>query len=187
MIGPTEREIRYETLVQRLLRRADASERRIVCLSAILPSGDELDDLTAWIRSDEPGEPVRSNWRPTRQRFGALTWRGKDARLRLDLDDDGPFLDKFVVQKPARGREKKPYPRKNSHLTLFAAWEFAGQGKRTLIFSTQANWVEGYGKQVVELCKRGYLDSLLEDGRRLRVPWRSVRSGWVKTILPSPA
>ncbi|WP_375055632.1 DEAD/DEAH box helicase [Zobellella sp. DQSA1] len=163
IIGPSEREIRYETLVQRLLRRADASERRIVCLSAILPSGDELDDLTAWIRSDEPGEPVRSDWRPTRQRFGALTWRGTDALLRLDLDDDGPFLDKFVVQKPARGREKKPYPRKNSHLALFAAWEFASQGKRTLIFSTQANWVESFGKQVVDLCRRGYLDSLLED------------------------
>lgn len=163
MIGPSEREIRYETLVQRLLRRADAAARRIVCLSAILPSGDELDDLTAWIRSDEPGQPVRSDWRPTRQRFGALTWRGKDALLRLDLDDNGPFLDKFVVEKPARGKEKKPYPRKNSHLALFAAWEFVNQGKRTLIFSTQANWVESYGKQVVDLCKRGYLDSLLED------------------------
>ncbi len=163
MIGPSEREIRYETLVQRLLRRADAPERRIVCLSAILPSGDELDDLTAWIRSDEPGEPVRSDWRPTRQRFGALTWRGKDAMLRLDLDDDGPFLDRFIEEKPALGKEKKPYPRKNSHFALFAAWEFAGQGKRTLIFSTQANWVESYGKQVVDLCKRGYLDSLLDD------------------------
>ncbi len=163
MIGPSEREIRYETLVQRLLRRADAAERRIVCLSAILPSGDELDDLTAWIRSDEPGEPVRSDWRPTRQRFGALTWGGHDALLRLDLDDDGPFLDTFVEKKPALGKEKKPYPRKNSHLTLFAAWEFASQGKRTLIFSTQANWVESYGKQVVDLCKRGYLDSLLVD------------------------
>ena len=163
MIGPSEREIRYETLVQRLLRRADAAERRIVCLSAILPSGYELDDLTSWIRSDEPGEPVRSDWRPTRQRFGALTWHGKDALLRLDLDKGGPFLDKFVEEKPARGREKKPYPRQNSHLALFAAWEFAGQGKRTLIFSTQANWVESYGKQVVDLCKRGYIDSLLED------------------------
>lgn len=163
MIGPSEREIRYETLVQRLLRRADAADRRIVCLSAILPSGDELDDLTAWIRSDEPGEPVRSDWRPTRQRFGALTWRRKDALLRLDLDDDGPFLDKFVEERPARGREKNPYPRKNSHLALLAAWEFAGQGKRTLIFSTQANWVESYGKQVVDLCKRGYLEPLLED------------------------
>lgn len=163
MIGPSEREIRYETLVQRLLRRADAAERRIVCLSAILPSGDELDDLTAWIRSDEPGEPVRSDWRPTRQRFGSLTWHGKYALLRLDLNDGGPFLDKFVAEKPALGKEKNPYPRRNSHLALFAAWEFASQAKRTLIFSTQANWVESYGKQVVDLRKRGYLNSLLDD------------------------
>lgn len=163
MIGPSEREIRYETLVQRLLRRSDAESRRIVCLSAILPSGEELDDLTAWIRSDEPGAPVLSDWRPTRQRFGTLTWRGQDALLRLDLNRNGPFIDKFLVQRPARGKEKLPYPRKTSHLTLFAAWEFAGQGKRTLIFSTQANWVEGFGKQVVDLCKRGYLGSLLED------------------------
>lgn len=163
MIGPSEREIRYETLVQRLLRRADAADRRIVCLSAILPSGDELDDLTAWIRRDEPGEPVRSKWRPTRQRFGALTWDGKAARLSLDLSRDGPFLDGFVKEKPARGKEKNPYPRKASHVALFAAWEFAGQGKRTLIFSTQANWVESYGKSVVDLCKRGYLESLLDD------------------------
>jgi hypothetical protein len=163
MIGPSEREIRYETLVQRLLRRADAAERRIVCLSAILPSGDELNDLTAWIRADEPGDPVRSDWRPTRQRFGMLAWRARDARLTLDLTNNGPFLDKFVLRKPPRGREKNPYPRKASHLTLFAAWEFAAQGKRTLIFSTQANWVEGYGKQVVDLCKRGYLVPLLDD------------------------
>lgn len=163
MIGPSEREIRYETLVQRLLRRADSTDRRIVCLSAILPSGDELDDLTAWIRADEPGDAVRSDWRPTRQRFGMLAWRARDARLTLDLTNNGPFLDHFVVQKPPRGREKKPYPRKTSHLALFAAWEFAAQGKRTLIFSTQANWVEGYGKQIVDLCKRGYLDSLLDD------------------------
>jgi hypothetical protein len=148
MIGPSEREIRYETLVQRLLRRDDAADRRIVCLSAILPSGDELDDLTAWIRSDQPGEPVRSDWRPTRQRFGMLTWRGREARLTLDLTANGPFIDRFVVQKLPRGREKNPYPRDAGHLALFAAWEFAGRGKRTLIFSTQANWVEGYGNKV---------------------------------------
>lgn len=186
MIGPSEREIRYETLVQRLLRRADAAERRIVCLSAILPSGDELDDLTAWIRSDEPGKPVRSDWRPTRQRFGALTWRGNDALLRLDLDDDGPFLDKFVVEKSALGKEKKPYPRKNSHLALFAAWEFASQGKRTLIFSTQANWVEGYGKQVVDLCKRGYLHSLL-DNEALIVRALEVGMEWLGEDHPAVA
>jgi hypothetical protein len=163
MIGPSEREIRYETLVQRLLRRADAGIRRIVCLSAILPEGEELNDLTAWIRSDQPGEPVLSDWRPTRQRFGMLRWQSSSARLRLDLDPRGPFIDHFVIEKPPLGRDKLPYPRSTRDVTLFAAWKFAKQGKRTLIFSTQANWVAGYGKRVVALCKRGYLNSLLED------------------------
>ena len=163
MIGPSEREIRYEMLVQRLLRRSDAGGRRIICLSAILPSGDELDDLTAWIRSDVPGEPVRSEWRPTRQRFGALQWQTRYARLSFDLDDNGPFVGRFVETVPARGRERKVYPRKNQHLTLFAAWNFAAQGKRTLVFSTQANWVEGYGKTIVDLFNRGYLPTLLDD------------------------
>ncbi|WP_425624355.1 DEAD/DEAH box helicase [Agrobacterium radiobacter] len=186
MIGPSEREIRYETLVQRLLRRTDAGTRRIVCLSAILPSGDELDDLTAWIRADAPGEPVRSNWRPTRQRFGALTWGGKDALLRFDLEENGPFVDKFVAEKEARGLEKMPYPRKNSHLALFAAWEFAAQGKRTLIFSTQANWVEGYGKQVVDLCRRGYLSPLL-DGEGAIARALEVGKEWLGENHPAVA
>lgn len=163
LIGPTEREIRYEILVQKLLRRADAGARRIVCLSAILPDGQQLEDLTAWIRKDVEGEPIRSSWRPTRQRFGALIWKGDAATLNYDLEDQGPFLARFVERIPARAPEKKPYPRKTKDLTLFAAWRFAQQGKRTLIFSTQANWVEGYGESAVELHRRGYLPTLLDD------------------------
>jgi hypothetical protein len=33
MIGLNEREVRYEVQIQRLLRRPDAQDRRIVCLS----------------------------------------------------------------------------------------------------------------------------------------------------------
>lgn len=163
LIGPTEREIRYEILVQKLLRRGDAGTRRIVCLSAILPDGQQLEDLTAWIRSDIEGEPVRSSWRPTRQRFGTLVWQGDAARLNYDLEQQGPFLARFVEQIPPRKPDRTPYPRKTKDLTLFAAWRFAEQGKRTLIFSTQANWVEGYGESAVELHRRGYLPTLLDD------------------------
>lgn len=162
LIGPTEREIRYEILVQRLLRRADAPTRRIVCLSAILPDGKQLDDLTAWIRSDVEGAPVRSQWRPTRQRFGSLVWQGTAAKLSFDLNEDGPYLARFVEQEPARGRQTKTLPRNVKDLTLLAAWNFAAQGKRTLIFLTQANWVEGYGKVALDLVNRGYLTPLLD-------------------------
>lgn len=49
MIGlKSSREIRYEVLVQKLLTRADAAERRLMCLSAVLPSGEDLHDFAAW-------------------------------------------------------------------------------------------------------------------------------------------
>jgi hypothetical protein len=42
MIGLGSREIRYEVLIQRLLRRQDAANRRIVCLSAMFNPDDDL-------------------------------------------------------------------------------------------------------------------------------------------------
>jgi replicative superfamily II helicase len=49
MIGPGEREVKFEVLIQSLLNRHDSDSRRIVCLSAILPSGKQLDDFVSWI------------------------------------------------------------------------------------------------------------------------------------------
>ncbi|MGL5838214.1 MAG: DEAD/DEAH box helicase [Sphingorhabdus sp.] len=163
LIGPTEREIRYEILVQRLLRRPDNVDRRIVCLSAILPGGDPLTDLTSWIRSDAPGDAVESSWRPTRQRFGTIVWQGKSAKLCFDLEDDGPWVARFVEEIAPIKPQRKARPVDNKELTLLAAWEFADQDKRVLVFQPQANSVISYGETVVELCRRGYLSSLLED------------------------
>jgi replicative superfamily II helicase len=163
LIGPSEREIRYESLVQRLLRRVDSAGRRIVCLSAILPEGDQLNDLTAWIRSDAPGTPIQSGWRPTRQRFGTLTWQGNSGRLSFDLDAGGPYIRHFIPEEPAIAPRRTPFPRDNKELTLAAAWRFSAQGKRALIFCTQRDHVEGYAETIVDLNRRGYLASLIED------------------------
>ena len=43
-----------------------------------------------------------------------------------------------------------------------SAWRFAEDGKRALIYITQANWVEGYGQRAVRLVEKGYLPSLLD-------------------------
>jgi superfamily II DNA/RNA helicase len=163
LIGPSEREIRYESLVQRLLRRPDHSTRRIVCLSAILPEGDQLNDLTAWMRHDAEGGPIQSGWRPTRQRFGTLAWYGASARLSFDLESDGPYIRHFVQQRPAIRPRRTAFPRDNKELTLAAAWEFSNQGKRTLIFCTQRDHVEGYAGTIVDLHANGYLPSLLAE------------------------
>jgi hypothetical protein len=163
LIGPSEREIRYEILVQRLLKRQDAGDRRIVCLSAILPDGEQLDDLTAWIRNDAPGSAVRSSWRPTRQRFGTLSWLGRGARLTFDLGDDGPYIRDFVERREAIKPRRTSFPKDNRELTLAAAWRFSEQKKRVLIFCTQRDHVEGYAECVINLNRRGYLASLLEE------------------------
>lgn len=167
LIGPSEREIRYEILVQRLLRRPDHADRRIVCLSAILPGGDPLTDLTSWIRSDAPGDAVESDWRPTRQRFGTITWQAQSAKLCFDLEADGPWVARFVEQVDAIRPDRKPRPTKTKELALFAAWEFAEQDKRVLIFQPQANAVIGYGQSIVELAERSYLTPLLEDDTKI--------------------
>ena len=163
LIGPADREIRYENLVQRLLRRSDAQERRIVCLSAILPEGEQLDDMTAWIRNDAPGDPIQSKWRPTRQRFGTVEWHGAAAQLRFSLEPDAPFIRQFIPEAPPIAPRKTAFPRDNKELALATAWRFSGTGKRTLIFCTQRDHVEGYAKSVVELNRRGFLPSLLDD------------------------
>ena len=163
MIGPDEREIRFEILVQRLLRRKDADGRRIICLSAILPEDQDLDDVTAWIRTDAPGDPVRSEWRPTEQRYGTLEWRGDRGTLRYDLQDDGPFVSRFLSPMAAITPERKPRPRDIKDVTLMGAWRFAEENKRTLIFVTQANWVEGFAERALDLVRRGHLTSLLDD------------------------
>ena len=166
MLGPGDRELRYEILVQRLLRRDDAQERRIVCLSAVLPEGEQLEDLTAWIRSDAEGKPIQSTWRPTRQRFGTIVWRGNHARLQFDVDGDGPFIERFIEQRAAPTPRRNPFPwtkTTNRELTLAAAWKFAEDGKRTLIFCTQRDNVESYGETIIDLWKRGILLTLLHD------------------------
>lgn len=159
MIGTSEREIRYEILVQKLLRRADADSRRLVCLSAILPDGKELNDLTAWMRSDVDGTPIKSPWRPTRQRYGTLVWNNDRARLGYK---DGAFFPNFVERSAKIGRRNPP-PKDVRDQTLLAAWKFAEQGKKTLIFISTASWVSGYGKRAIELVNAGYLPSLLDN------------------------
>ena len=100
MIGLNEREVRYEAQIQRLLRREDAQERRIVCLSAILPEGEQMDDFAAWLRRDHPGKPIKNDWRPTRLRFGEVEWRSPFARLNFRVGEEPAWVQRFIVGSP---------------------------------------------------------------------------------------
>ncbi|WP_117191407.1 DEAD/DEAH box helicase [Rhizobium terrae] len=167
MIGPGEREVRYEVQIQRLLRRPDADQRRIVCLSAILPDGDQLEDFSAWLRRDQAGGPVKNDWRPTRLRFGEVGWNTPNARLNLRVDDERPFVPRFFTGfvpqlfiKPKRKRTKI-FPCDQRELCLATAWRLVEDGQTVLIYCPQRRSVKPYAEVIVDLHERGALPSLL--------------------------
>jgi len=168
MIGLNEREVRYEVQIQRLLRRTDASERRIVCLSAILPDGDQIDDFAGWLRRDQPGGPIKHDWRPTRQRFGDVVWSSPNARLNLHIGDERPWVQRFIVGVappnwvPPKRRRTKIFPCDQRELCLATAWRLVEDGQTVLIYCPQRSSVEPYADAIVELHERGALRSLLE-------------------------
>jgi superfamily II DNA/RNA helicase len=162
MLGPSEREVRYEALVQRLLRRSDAASRRIVCLSALFPPPNEMNDLVEWLRQDEPGTAVHSTWRPTRQRFGIIKWEKDAARLDIEVENEGPFLKRFVEAKdpPVGSRRSKCIASDKNELTLAAAWQFVSQDKDVLIYCTIRKSVEKLGKVIINCIKQDMLKPL---------------------------
>ncbi|MDH4764310.1 DEAD/DEAH box helicase [Pseudomonas sp. CBMAI 2609] len=168
MIGPNEREVRYEIQIQRLLQRADAQERRIVCLSAILPDGDQLNDFAAWLRRDNPGEIVKNDWRPTRLRFGEVTWDRPIARLSLRVGDERPYVPRFLTGAtpptwvPPKRRRSQLFPKDQRELCLATAWRLVDDGHTVLIFCPERRSVEPFAGVVVDLHDRGALRSLFD-------------------------
>ncbi|HNH18073.1 DEAD/DEAH box helicase, partial [Zoogloea sp.] len=168
MIGLNEREVRYEVQIQRLLRRADAHERRIVCLSAILPDGDQLDDFAGWLRRDHPGAVIRHDWRPTRLWFGEVVWSSPNARLNLRIGDERPWVQRFLTGAvppnwvPPKRRRTKLFPCDQRELCLATAWRLVEDGQTVLIFCPERRSVEPFADVIVDLHERGALRSLLE-------------------------
>lgn len=162
MLGPNEREVRYEALVQRLLRRYDRFNRRIVCLSALFPTPEEMSDLVGWVRQDEPGGPIHSTWRPTRQRFGVLRWLYDAACLDVKVEEESPFVPRYIEARnpPEESRRKNAFPNEKNELTLAAAWRFIEQEKKVLIYCPLRESVETLGKLVLRCVDQGVLTPL---------------------------
>ncbi len=103
MIGLSERDIRYEMLLQRLLRREDAAERRLVCLSAVFAKGEAFDDFTAWLRSDGAWDGDSVHVAAHAQRPATIEWQGGRGRLELEVEGETPFVPKI-----RRGKGSNP-------------------------------------------------------------------------------
>ncbi len=162
MIGAGSREIRYEVLVQRLLRRPDSDSRRIVCLSAMFnPDDPTFADYGNWIRSDEPGATIHVRWRPTRQLVAALGWQPEANAARLSfLEGEQPFVPKFFAQQPATGRRRKAFPQDDKEFCIATAHAFAADGHSVLVYSPQRMQVEPLVEAFCRIKRQGYLGAL---------------------------
>jgi hypothetical protein len=183
-IGPREREVRYEVLVQRLLKRSDAHERRLVCLSAILPHGEQLDDFVSWIRQGDVGGVIVANWRPTRQRFGTIQWHGKYARLDLDVENERAFIQRFVTEAKVPKARTRMFPKDGAELAVASAWQIAKEGRSAVIFCPQRNLVASLCNKLLDLYGRGALPSLVVSLSSLRRAKR-VGAEWLGENHPA--
>lgn len=179
MIGLSEREVRYEAQIQRLLRRTDAASRRVVCLSAILPEGDQLEDFAAWLTNDKPDGLIKNPWRPTRLRFGEVDWKGQHAQLNITVGDEKPYIQKFLTEmKPTKGRAKKMFPSDQRELCLATAWRLVEEGQSVLVFCPERRSVLPYAKRIVDMHKRGHLASVLGQPAEVLKTTLTVGSEW---------
>lgn len=162
MIGLSEREINYEVQIQRLLKRQDSNERRIVCLSAILPSGDQFDDFVGWLRQDKEGDAIQSDWRPTDLRFGEIVWQGHTAKIDFTVGEEQAFIPGFIQSFiPPIGRRVTPFPKNAKELTLASAWKLVEDNQTVLIYCPEKRSVNSFAKDIVDLNRRGALGSVL--------------------------
>ncbi len=179
MIGINEREVRYEAQIQRLLRRPDATNRRIICLSAILPEGEQLDDFVAWLTQDKPEGLIQQKWRPTRLRFGEVEWQGDHARLNVSVGEEKPFVPNFFNARiPPNGQRTKKFPADQRELCLATAWRLVEDGQSVLIFCPIRKSVEPFASAIIDLNNRGALNSVLEADEKLLAPALSIGAEW---------
>jgi hypothetical protein len=187
MIGINEREVRYEALVQRLLNRQDAERRRLVCLSAVFGSGELTADFTRWIRSDAPGSPIESQWRPTRHRPATLFWDGTHGRLEFSVEEERPYIPQFVRAREAISPRRLSFPKNRPELVLATADALAQGGANVLVYCTQRNNVESLTRTLLDLIRRGYLSEYPVNGamrhaQRIGEEWLGAEHPAIKAL-----
>lgn len=181
MIGLGEREVRYEAQIQRLLRRPDAAFRRIICLSAILPDGDQLEDFVAWLTDDKSNGLIKNSWRPTRLRFGEVDWSdmSKSAQLNITVGEETPFVPRFIIgREPSSGNARKLFPSDQTELCIATAWKLMGEGQIVLVFCPLRRSVLPFAKRIIEMHKRGHIESVLDQSSSVLASALSVGAEW---------
>jgi len=154
------RGLKYEVFLVRLVARFEATDTRLLFLSAVMPNAEQFAE---WITGDRAGL-VSSDWRPSRLMLGEALWNGSTVTLEYTHADRKPleqkcFVRGFVTQLPADqipGRRRTPLPRNDDEALALTTLEFAARGM-TMVFVARKTSAEPFGRvvrDVIQLRRR---------------------------------
>lgn len=145
LLGDNERNVRNELFLEHLRLLARQHGARILLLSAVLPNAE---DLAAWVGGSGDAL-VKSNWKPSAERFGTLRWKTSGVSIEW-LGGERCFNPHFVEFKevPKGKKGKRMFPASKTEAVAATAVRLAELGP-VLIFAGQAQWVPSMVKSVL--------------------------------------
>jgi superfamily II DNA/RNA helicase len=173
IISLTERGVRFEFFLHRLITRFSDREVRFFFLSAVLPN---IDEFAAWITGN-PDNFIESDWRPSRLMLGELRWNGRIARIDYThmghepLEHDcyiSSFIQPLQVEQLRSPRRRSPFPNNMPEVIADAALRFAQQDM-TIVFVAQRRSIEPLGRHILKALEIKDLVAK-RDGGEFRLP-----------------
>jgi hypothetical protein len=145
LLGGNERNVRNELFLEHLRLLARQRSARILLLSAVLPNAE---DLAAWVGGSVDAL-VKSNWKPSAERFGTLRWTRSGVSIEW-LGGERCFNPHFVAFKevPKGKRSTRMFPNSKTEAVAATAVRLAELGP-VLIFAGQARWVSSMARAVL--------------------------------------
>jgi len=135
---------------------ADSLENQLLVDELVGRPENQLDDFACWLRRDQPGHLIKSEWRPTRLRYGEVLWNGQSARLNLRVGEERPFVPRYLTAfVPPIGKRRTPFPKDLGELCLATAWRLVDDGQSVLVFCPVRAHVEPFADRIIDLHRRG--------------------------------
>jgi hypothetical protein len=137
LLGGNKRNVRNEMFLEHLRLLARQRGARMLLLSAVLPNAE---DLAAWVGGGIDAL-VKSNWKPSAERFGTLRWKASGVSIEW-LGGERCFNPHFIEFKevPKGKKGKRIFPESKPEAVAATAARLAQLGP-VLIFAGQAQWV----------------------------------------------
>lgn len=165
LIEDSERGLRFEMLIHRLVRRYANGGARLILASAVM---GQADSLVHWITGATDADGLQtSHFRPTRNYLGLLSWNGQVATRELTHVSDestGSYksyralpdvrvraLPDVSLQMSWLPRDRSGFPSNNSKCepVALAALREARDGM-TLVYVPRVDWLESLAKAVFD-------------------------------------